>query len=147
MAGLESGGHRDIAVQDWEGEPGLIAGRPCPDGECKVWLYMFAGLVPIDILSWQVRRAEDPQFKLMDEGLPDGWKNLLRSGSERAGDTGAVTQQVMDCKLNLRRLPQKYARKLSDLTGCTVHAKNILGTKDFIILSGELGIHELFSLL
>jgi hypothetical protein len=74
VGGPESGGHEDTELQDWSGEPRLIPGRPCPDGECTFWLYMFAGLVPVDVMSWQVRPVEDLQYELMDEGVYEDWK-------------------------------------------------------------------------
>ena len=69
----ESGGNESWAPQDWDGEPRLIPGRPCPDGECTFWLHMFAGLNPVDVQTWQIRHVESLLYELMDEGMPDEW--------------------------------------------------------------------------
>jgi hypothetical protein len=74
VGGDESGGNESWAPQDWDGEPRLIPGRPCPDGECTFWLHMFAGLVPVDVQTWQIRSVESLRYELMDEGMPDGWR-------------------------------------------------------------------------
>jgi len=75
LVGAEESGGRHIDESDeWGGEPQLVCGRPCPDGECSFWLYMFAGLVPVDVSSWQVRPVEDLRYKLMDEGFEGDWK-------------------------------------------------------------------------
>jgi len=74
VGGRESGGQVIEGTQDWRGEPRLLPGRPCPDGECTFWLYMFAGLVPVDVMSWQVRLVEDLRYELMDEGFEGDWK-------------------------------------------------------------------------
>lgn len=58
-----SGGRRED--WSWYGEPRLLPGRSCPDGECTFWLYMFAGLVPVDVMTWQSRPVEELQYAFM----------------------------------------------------------------------------------
>jgi hypothetical protein len=70
----ESGGNNFYAPQEWDGEPRLMPGRPCPDGECTFWLHMFAGLVPVDVQTWQIKPAELLRYELMDEGIPEEWR-------------------------------------------------------------------------
>ena len=74
VGGDESGGNDFYPPQELDGEPRLIPGRPCPDGECTFWLHMFAGLVPVDIQNWQIKPAETIRYELMDDIMPDGWK-------------------------------------------------------------------------
>lgn len=74
VGGPESGGLDSIQLQDWAGEPRLMPGRPCPDGECSFWLYMFAGLVPVDVRTWQEMPVEDLRYVLMDDVCDCEWK-------------------------------------------------------------------------
>lgn len=67
-------GNDSHAPQEWDGEPRLLPGRPCPDGECTFWLHMFAGLVPVDVQTWQIKPVGSLRYELMDEGIPDGWR-------------------------------------------------------------------------
>jgi hypothetical protein len=69
----ESGGNDSYAPQQWDGEPRLIPGRPCPDGECTFWLHMFAGLVPVGVQTWQVKLVQSLRYELMAEDGPEGW--------------------------------------------------------------------------
>jgi len=74
VGGDESGGIDFYPPQQRSGEPRLLPGRPCPDGECTFWLHMFAGLTPADLPNWHVKPAESLSYKLMEIGMPDGWK-------------------------------------------------------------------------
>jgi hypothetical protein len=74
VGGDESGGNDSYPPQQWDGEPRLIPGRPCPDGECTFWLHMFTGLVPVDVQTWQIKPVESLRYQLMDDGMPDVWK-------------------------------------------------------------------------
>lgn len=71
----ESGGHTIDLPEDWtRGEPRLLPGRPCPDGESSFWLHMYAGLSPVDCTTWQSRPVEDLQYELKDAVSDESWK-------------------------------------------------------------------------
>jgi hypothetical protein len=71
FAGSEGSGENDLAPrQEVDGEPRLVPGRPCPLGECTYRLRLFAGLVAVDVQSWQIKPAESLRYEVMDEEVP-----------------------------------------------------------------------------
>ena len=74
VGGDGSGGNTFSAPPERDGEPRLLDGRPCPDGECTFWLHMYAGLVPVEVHAWQIQPVELLRYELIDKDVPEDWK-------------------------------------------------------------------------